>query len=157
MVGGDAVLRRRRDRPGQHRRPAARDENQVRIFGSEGYLVVEDPWFGGDGKPTHVTLHKVGEEPRDISAEPALIYAAEADAVAAAIEQRQAPEMSWADTLGNLTVQDAWRAAIGQQYASERDDALIPTATGRPLTRRDRRPDDVRQACPGSTSRCPGS
>ncbi len=48
------------------------DQNQVRIVGSEGYLVVEDPWFGGDGKPTHVTLHKVGEESRDISAEPAL-------------------------------------------------------------------------------------
>ncbi|MEU4607942.1 aldo/keto reductase [Kribbella sp. NPDC023972] len=116
------------------------DDNQVRIYGSEGYLVVEDPWFGGDGKPTHVTLHKVGEEPRDISAEPALIYAAEADAVAAAIEQRQAPEMSWADTLGNLTVQDAWRKAIGQQYASERDDVVIPTATGRPLKRRDDAP-----------------
>ncbi|WP_329479653.1 aldo/keto reductase [Kribbella sp. NBC_01484] len=116
------------------------DQNQVRIFGSEGYLVIEDPWFGGDGKPTHVTLHKVGEEPRDISADPALIYAAEAEAVAAAIEQRQAPEMSWADTLGNLTVQDAWRAAIGQQYASERDDAIIPTATGRPLKRRDDAP-----------------
>ncbi|MFG1628821.1 aldo/keto reductase [Kribbella sp. NPDC049227] len=113
-----------------------RDQNQVRIFGSKGYLVVEDPWFGGDGKPTHVTLHKVGEEPRDISADAALIYAAEAEAVARAIEQRQAPEMSWADTLGNLTVQDAWRAAIGQQYASERDDAKIPTATGRPLAKR---------------------
>jgi predicted dehydrogenase/aryl-alcohol dehydrogenase-like predicted oxidoreductase len=116
------------------------EENRVRILGSEGYLVIEDPWFGGDGKPTHVTLHKVGEEPRDIAAEPALIYAAEADAVAAAIEQRQAPEMSWADTLGNLTVLDAWRKAIGQQYASERDDAIIPTATGRPLKRRDDAP-----------------
>ena len=112
------------------------DDNQVRIQGSEGYLVIEDPWFGGDGKPTHVTLHKVREKPRDVSAEPALIYAAEAEAVQAAIEQRQAPEMTWADTLGNLTVQDAWRAAIGQQYSSERDDAIIPTATGRPLERR---------------------
>ena len=118
------------------------DQNQVRIYGSEGYLVVEDPWFGGDGKPTHVTLHKVGEEPRDISAEPALIYAAEAEAVQAAIQAgaKEAPEMSWADTLGNLTVQDQWRAAIGQQYASERDDATIPTATGRLLTRRDDAP-----------------
>jgi predicted dehydrogenase/aryl-alcohol dehydrogenase-like predicted oxidoreductase len=118
------------------------DQNQVRIFGSEGYLVVEDPWFGGDGKPTHVTLHRVGEEPRDISAEPALIYTAEAEAVQAAIQSgaKQAPEMTWADTLGNLTVQDQWRAAIGQQYASERDDAIIPTATGRPLTRRDDAP-----------------
>ncbi|GAA1557417.1 aldo/keto reductase [Kribbella hippodromi] len=118
------------------------DQNQVRIFGSEGYLVVEDPWFGGDGKPTHVTLHKVGEEAREISAEPALIYAAEAEAVQAAIQSgsKQAPEMSWADTFGNLTVQDQWRAAIGQQYASERDDVVVPTATGRPLTRRDDAP-----------------
>ncbi len=118
------------------------DQNQVRIFGSEGYLVVEDPWFGGDGKPTHVTLHRVGEDPRDISAEPALIYTAEAEAVQAAVRSgaKQAPEMTWADTLGNLTVQDQWRAAIGQQYASERDDAIIPTATGRPLTRRDDAP-----------------
>jgi predicted dehydrogenase/aryl-alcohol dehydrogenase-like predicted oxidoreductase len=112
------------------------DENRVRILGSEGYLIVEDPWFGGDGKPTHVTLHRAGEEPRDVSADPAFIYAAEADAVAASLAERQAPEMSWADTLGNLGVQDAWRAAIGQQYASEREDAAIPTATGRPLNRR---------------------
>ncbi|MFC5263495.1 aldo/keto reductase [Kribbella qitaiheensis] len=112
------------------------DENRVRVLGSEGYLVIDDPWFGGDGKPTHVSLHKVGEEARDVSAEPAYIYAAEADAVAAAIEQRQAPEMSWADTLGNLAVQDEWRKLIGQQYASERDDAIVPTLTGRPLTRR---------------------
>ncbi|WP_203590787.1 aldo/keto reductase [Streptomyces sp. SID13031] len=116
------------------------DENRVRVLGSEGYLVIEDPWFGGDGKPTHITLHKVGEEPRDISADPAFIYTAEADAVAAAIEQRQAPEMSWADTLGNLEVQDEWRKLIGQQYSSERDDVLIPTTTGRPLVRRDDAP-----------------
>ena len=114
------------------------DESQVRVLGSQGYLTVEDPWFGGDGKPTHVTLHKVGEEPRSISAEPALIYAAEAEAVQAAIESgaKQAAEMSWADTLGNLTVQDQWRAAIGQQYESERDDAIIPTASRDPLTRK---------------------
>ncbi|MDX6260824.1 MAG: hypothetical protein QOH84_2512 [Kribbellaceae bacterium] len=116
------------------------DENRVRVLGSEGYLVIEDPWFGGDGKPTHVTLHKVGEEPRDISAEPAFIYTAEVDAVAAAIEARQAPEMAWADTLGNLEVLDAWRKEIGQQYSSERDDILIPTTTGRPLVRRDDAP-----------------
>jgi len=113
------------------------DENRVRVLGSEGYLVVEDPWFGGDGKPTHVSVHRVGEEPRDVSAEPAQIYAAEADVVAAHLAERQAPQMSWDDTLGNLAVQDAWRAAIGQQYASESDDAAVPTATGRPLARRD--------------------
>ncbi|MGC4943207.1 aldo/keto reductase [Kribbella sp. DT2] len=117
-----------------------KDEPLVKILGSEGYLVVEDPWFAGDGKPTHVTVHKIGQEPRDVSAEPAYIYAAEADAVAAGIAQRQAQEMTWADTLGNLAVQDEWRKLIGQQYASERDDAAVPTATGRPLARRDDAP-----------------
>ncbi|MEV6287562.1 aldo/keto reductase [Kribbella sp. NPDC051770] len=117
-----------------------KDEPLVKILGSDGFIVVEDPWFGGDGKPTHVTVHKIGQEPRDISAEPAYIYAAEADAVAAGIAARQAPEMTWADTLGNLEVQDEWRKLIGQQYASERDDAAVPTATGRPLARRDDAP-----------------
>jgi hypothetical protein len=28
--------------------------------------------------------------------------------------------MSWDDTLGNLRAQDAWRAAIGLTYASEK-------------------------------------
>ncbi|MFD7157432.1 aldo/keto reductase [Kribbella sp. NPDC059898] len=114
------------------------DQNQVRIYGSKGYLQIDDPWFGGDGKPNEVVLSRVGEEPRELSAEPALIYTAEAEAVQAAIASgaKEAPEMSWADTLGNLTVQDLWRAAIGQQYASERDDATVPTATGRPLTKR---------------------
>jgi aryl-alcohol dehydrogenase-like predicted oxidoreductase len=58
------------------------------------------------------------------------------DAVAAALADRQAPQMTWDDTLGNLGVQDAWRAAIGQRYAIERDDAVIPTTTRRPLRRR---------------------
>lgn len=124
------------------------DDNRVRVLGSEGYLVVDDPWFAGDGKPTHVTLHRVGEEARDIAAEPAFIYAAEADAVAAALADRQAPQMTWDDSLGNLGVQDAWRVAIGQQYAIERDDAVVPTPTGRPLQRR--------TAAPVASGRIPG-
>ncbi|MFW6690702.1 aldo/keto reductase [Streptomyces sp. MAR4 CNX-425] len=111
-------------------------ENRVRIYGSGGFLDVPDPWFCGDGEPTGLMLHRVGEEPREIRVPPAHIYAAEADTVAGHLADRQAPQMSWADTLGNLAVQDAWRAALGQRYDSERDDAPVSTASGRPLARR---------------------
>ena len=44
--------------------------------------------------------------------------------------------MSWDDTLGNLRAQDAWRAAIGLTYASEKPEALgATTPAGRPLAR----------------------
>jgi aryl-alcohol dehydrogenase-like predicted oxidoreductase len=38
--------------------------------------------------------------------------------------------MSWADSLGNATALDAWRAAIGLEYPSER---TVPTILGTPL------------------------
>ncbi|WP_181786066.1 aldo/keto reductase [Streptomyces phytophilus] len=111
-------------------------DNRVRVYGSRGFLDVPDPWFCGDGEPTRLVLHRVGEEREEIEVPPAHIYAAEADAVADHLADRQAPQMSWDDTLGNLAVQDAWRAAIGQRYDSERADAPVPTASGRPLARR---------------------
>ncbi|OIV37613.1 oxidoreductase [Mangrovactinospora gilvigrisea] len=112
------------------------DDNDVRLTGSEGIIEVSDPWFGGDGKPGAITVKRVGEEPRTIETEAAYIYAAEADAVAKHIADRQAPQMNWADTLGNLTVQDRWRQLIGQQYSSERDEFAVPTASGRPVAKR---------------------
>jgi aryl-alcohol dehydrogenase-like predicted oxidoreductase len=52
------------------------------------------------------------------------------------LSERQAPQMSWADTLGNMKVLDQWRAKIGLEYPAERATASIPTASGRPLARR---------------------
>lgn len=40
--------------------------------------------------------------------------------------------MSWADSLGNAAALDAWRAAIGLEYPSERS---VPTVHNRPLRR----------------------
>ena len=48
------------------------------------------------------------------------IYAFEADTVAKHIEQRQAPEMSWDDSLGNMRTLDRWRAEIGMVYDSDK-------------------------------------
>jgi predicted dehydrogenase/aryl-alcohol dehydrogenase-like predicted oxidoreductase len=109
-------------------------ENAVRVFGSEGYLVVASPWGSRrDGGPTAIEVHRVGAEPELIEFPPDQSYALEADAVAAHLEERQAPAMGWADTLGNMATLDRWRAAIGLEYDAERLDAAIPAVHGRPV------------------------
>ncbi|MEQ7010753.1 aldo/keto reductase [Actinopolymorpha sp. B17G11] len=109
-------------------------ENAVRVFGSEGYLVVGYPWGAGrDGNPTTIEVHRVGADPEIIEFAAGRPYALEADTVAAHLEARQAPAMSWADTLGNMATLDRWRAAIGLEYDAERIDANIPPVHGRPV------------------------
>ena len=41
------------------------------------------------------------------------LFTYEADTVAAHIANRQAPAMSWDDTLGNMQLLDAWLAEVG--------------------------------------------
>jgi predicted dehydrogenase/aryl-alcohol dehydrogenase-like predicted oxidoreductase len=112
-------------------------ENVVRVIGSQGYLVVPQPWLPSPTEPSTLLLHRVGAEVEEITIEANYQYASEADAVADHLAERQAPEMSWDDSLGNIAVLDKWRDAIGLQYPAERGDANIPTITGAPLRRRD--------------------
>ncbi|HEX3814303.1 MAG TPA: aldo/keto reductase [Mycobacteriales bacterium] len=112
-------------------------ENVVRVIGSEGYLLVSDPWLPSPTEATKIVLHRAGADVEEIVVEPAGLYAAEADTVAAHVAERQAPAMSWADSLGNMKTLDLWRAEIGLQYPAERGDADIPTVSGRPLARQD--------------------
>ncbi|MFL6125994.1 aldo/keto reductase [Actinophytocola sp.] len=104
--------------------------NVIRVLGGEGYLEVTDPWVPRPDTPGRVAVHRVGEEPREVATAATAQYAAEADVVAAHLAERQAPQMSWADSLGNAAALDAWRAAIGLEYPSERS---VPTVHGRPL------------------------
>ncbi|WP_115849571.1 aldo/keto reductase [Thermasporomyces composti] len=112
-------------------------ENVVRVVGSEGYLVVPNPWLPGrDGSPCGIEVYRLGEDVERIDVEPTPLYAAEADTVAAHLDARQAPAMSWDDTLGTMAVLDRWRAAIGLTYPDERIDANRPIVHRRPLRRR---------------------
>ncbi|HEY4456948.1 MAG TPA: aldo/keto reductase [Pseudonocardiaceae bacterium] len=95
-------------------------ENTLRVLGSEGYLVVAEPWLPSATEPTTVEVHRVGAPVEEIEIAPRGLYAAEADVVAAHLADRQAPEMSWADTLGNMATLDRWRAEIGLVYPQER-------------------------------------
>jgi predicted dehydrogenase/aryl-alcohol dehydrogenase-like predicted oxidoreductase len=114
-----------------------RAENVVRVFGSEGYLEVPEPWLPAPDAPGRVVVHRVGAGPREETTPAAAQYACEADTVADHLADRQSPAMSWADSLGNAAALDSWRRAVGLVYPGERPDAPIPTVHGRPLRRRE--------------------
>jgi predicted dehydrogenase/aryl-alcohol dehydrogenase-like predicted oxidoreductase len=95
-------------------------DDALRVYGSEGYLELRQPWLPKPDEPGRIAVHRVGEPPREVTSAATAQYAAEADAVADHLADREAPQMSWADSLGNATALDAWRAAIGLEYPSER-------------------------------------
>lgn len=126
-----------------------KQENVVRIYGEEGHLYVPTPWVPSrDGGPTKIMLHRDGQ-PNDeeivvetVDEAKAYLYTIEADHVAAHLDARQSPAMSWADSLGNMQTLDSWRDAIGLSYPLEKPDhpAARVTVARRRLSKR---PDGV--------------
>jgi hypothetical protein len=100
-------------------------ENVVRIYGTGGWLLVPSPWVKNrEGGASSLFLHRAGAAaPEEIVIEAGPLYALEADAFARAVRagEKEVPEMSADDTLGNLATLDRWRAAIGLRYESEND------------------------------------
>jgi aryl-alcohol dehydrogenase-like predicted oxidoreductase len=108
----------------------------VRIFGSDGSITVPEPWVPArDGGSVKIIVKRAGaKEAEEIVIEsPAGLYSLEADTVAAHVKDRQAPAMSWDDTLGNLRALDQWRAQIGQAYDAEQPTPSNITVAGKPL------------------------
>lgn len=102
-----------------------RQENVVRVFGSEGMVYVPWPWQPGRVPgPITITLHRwETDESQVITIEADRgVYAFEADVVAENLERRQAPypAMTWDDTLGNMKVLDRWRECLGLEYEANR-------------------------------------
>jgi len=117
-------------------------ENVVRVFGSEGHILLPVPWVPSrDGSPTAIIVQRTGEDPREVVVPPTINpYGLEADYVAAQVAAgvRSPPAMSWEDSLGNMRTLDAWRDSIGLVYDRERLDAPVGTVHGGPLrVRRD--------------------
>jgi hypothetical protein len=80
--------------------------------------VVPDPWAPEShrhGRKTSFTIHRDGHEPELVHFETDRdSYALEAELVADALPATEAPwpAMTWADTLGNMKLLDAWHAAL---------------------------------------------
>jgi predicted dehydrogenase len=95
-------------------------ENVVRIFGSEGDIMIPSPWVPGGREPgvTRIFLRKRGEkQPQELILETKTgLCAMQADAVAKGIPRRQSRAMDWGDTLGNMRTLDLWRKAASIKY-----------------------------------------
>ena len=103
-----------------------KQDNCVRIFGSEGNIFVPSPWFPArEGGTTQDHRQAKGRQR-------AAHVEMTTDAVAlrprgrhrrrATSSRRQAPfpAMTWDDTLGNMRTLDRWREAIGLVYDMEK-------------------------------------
>jgi predicted dehydrogenase len=104
-------------------------DHQLRIWGSEGHIFVPNPWFpsdprGGGDSVTKIQIFKDGEaQPKEeLVHDSRANYTIEADVVAEHIADRQAPppNMTWADSLGNMLALDAWRKDVGLVFDVEK-------------------------------------
>lgn len=117
------------------------DEQRAVVYGSHGTIQLHTPWIVDPAANPRITVRRVGEPVRFIDCPAASQYAAEADAVATAVAgaadgsaSLEVARMTVDDSLANLLVLDRWRDAIGLRYSFERDDAVMPTVSGEPLT-----------------------
>ncbi len=96
-------------------------DNTVHIFGSAGNILIPMPWQPSrNNTGEQIIINRAGAETQvlEIPLERHL-YSYEIDVIANNLAARQAPEMSWDDTLGNMKTLDRWRAAIGLVYDFE--------------------------------------
>jgi len=123
----------------------------ARVYGSAGSISIPEPFVPAADQPARIVLQRNdGSPPEEIVVEAANSYALEAAVVAAHLADRQAPAVSWEDTLGTMKTLDRWRAALGLVYDAERPDApeqRVPIG-GRPLA--------VRPDAPIPAARLPG-
>jgi len=114
-------------------------ENNLRISGTEGSIVVPSPWVVTREPGFSKILVFKGNVPEEVLVESdRSIYAYEADHVAEHIGDRQSPAMSWDDSLGNMQMLDLWRKGVGVVYDSELPEAPEAkfTVARRPLALR---------------------
>jgi predicted dehydrogenase/diketogulonate reductase-like aldo/keto reductase len=120
---------------------ALNQENGLRVFGTEGSLHLPTPYLmAREGGRTSIFLTRKGAaKPEEIIIETSdYLYALEADAVgdALAAGQLESPCVPVADSLGNMAALDAWRAAAGLEYKSEKKSFAFPTVSREPLRKR---------------------
>ena len=115
------------------------DNATVEIFGSEGKIFLPNPWMPSrfDRDPVRIEIDHYKDGHKSVVLDcPLDLYTCECDMVADHIDARQAPAMSWDDTIGNMETLDRWRAEVGLVYEQETPARTVHTITRRPLVRR---------------------
>lgn len=115
-------------------------DNVLRIHGSEGRIEVPDFWFAGGDRTTglgRIDIIKDGKTETVSVNETRHVYSFEADAAAEAIfakrQELAAPGMTWADSVGNARVLDAWRKDAGIEFSVEKSANRVNTLANRKL------------------------
>jgi predicted dehydrogenase len=95
----------------------------VKITGSEGFIRLPAAYLPGRtdrfGGTPRIIIERHSEDPREIVVDaPGGLYTIEADTVVAHARagRKEAPELSWDDSLANIRTLDQWRAAVGVAY-----------------------------------------
>ncbi|MDA0709357.1 MAG: Gfo/Idh/MocA family oxidoreductase [bacterium] len=106
---------------------------ELTVFGSEGILSLPQPWLPSSpcrtarealpldtsfpGSEIHLQRKGSSEVVAvDVDRD---LFTYEADMVARHIASRQAPVVTWDDSLGNMQVLEKWRSEIGLKYAQD--------------------------------------
>jgi predicted dehydrogenase len=108
---------------------------EVAVYGEAGALTVANPWLPASPcrsaklplpldtrfPPVSIALHtyRTGQTEEIVIQPDRDLFTYEADTVAAHLADRQAPAMSWDDTLGNMLLLDRWRAEVGVVYPQD--------------------------------------
>ncbi|MBL8088231.1 MAG: Gfo/Idh/MocA family oxidoreductase [Chthonomonas sp.] len=88
-------------------------ENVLRVYGEKAILTVTSPWFCNGG--IYVQLDGQAPEPIKFKTVPHL-WGHQADLVRAYLPKRQAPTMTWQDTLGNARTLDGLARSAGLKF-----------------------------------------
>lgn len=98
---------------------------QVRIYADKGSMIVPSPWHPGrEGASIHVHPEQGELQIVEVPAARGL-YALEVDAVGRSLQDGEAPEMPWSETLENMRTLDGWRASVGLRFDGEGRQAPI--------------------------------
>ena len=109
-------------------------DNRAIITGDTGSIEMVDPWVPGrNAGPSDATLiiTVAGNARSEAITNPHQLFSFEAElasrAIAAGLKQAPHPAMGWADSIGNNTAQDRWRAELG--YATFAEDTKLNRAS----------------------------
>lgn len=106
-------------------------DNQMRIDGSDGSILLTNPWMPGrNAGPSDTTIRitKGGETVEEVIRHPWQLFGFEADlasrAIAVGLKEPPFPAVSHADSIATAAVLDAWRAELGYRTFAEQPGVL---------------------------------